>query len=249
MRKICIVVGHGRSRSGGYDSGAVSPDGSRHEFRIAREIAKYASQSLGCELMNYGGELYLTDRIKAINVADYDFIAEIHLNAGGGTRTETYYYHGSPTGARAAKAICAEISNEFSIPNRGAKVRLGKGGRDYFGIIRDTKPTAVLVETVFIDRAGDLEKVATDDGQRRCGEAIARGIAKALGVENKGFAVRVVCPSLNIRGGAGMAHAPTGYLRYGDEVRISETDETGKWGRLADGRGWISLGEKYIRRV
>ena len=35
----------------------------------------------------------------------------------------------------------------------------------------------------------------------------------------------------------------------GDEVRISETDETGKWGRLADGRGWISLGEKYIRRV
>lgn len=34
------------------------------------EIAKYASQSLGCELMNYGGELYLTDRIKAINAAD-----------------------------------------------------------------------------------------------------------------------------------------------------------------------------------
>lgn len=249
MRKICIVVGHGRSRSGGYDSGAVSRDGRYHEFKIAREIAKYASQSLGCELMNYGGELYLTDRIKAINAADYDFIAEIHLNAGGGTGTETYYYHGSPTGERAAAAISAEIADEFSVPNRGAKIRLGKGGRDYFAIVRDTKPTAVLVETLFIDRESDLGKLRDADGQRRCGEAIARGIAKALGLSDTGFTVRVVCPSLNIRGGSSTAYRPTGYLRYGDEMKIIETDKTGKWGRLADGRGWISLGEKYIRRV
>ena len=40
MSKICFIVGHGKSRKGGYDSGAVS--GNYHEFKIAREITKYA---------------------------------------------------------------------------------------------------------------------------------------------------------------------------------------------------------------
>ncbi len=93
-KKICIIVGHGKSKSGGYDSGAVSRDGKYEEFRIAKEIAKYAADYLGCSLMNYEGNLYLTDRIKAVNKADYDFVAEIHLNAGGGKGTEVYYYNG-----------------------------------------------------------------------------------------------------------------------------------------------------------
>lgn len=200
--------------------------------------------------MNYKGEMYLTDRIKAVNAANYDFIAEIHLNAGGGSGTETYYYHGSPTGKRAAQAVCTEISHAFDIPNRGAKIKLGKNGKDYFGIIRDTKPTAILIETVFIDTVKDLEKVTDAEGQRLCGEAIARGLIEALGVQNeKKFKVTVICPSLNIRGGAGTAYKPTAYLRNGDTVEISETDKTGKWGKLADGRGWISISEKYVRRV
>lgn len=248
--KICIIVGHGTSSSGGYDSGAVSRDGKYHEFRIAREIAKYASEYLSCDLMNYKGEMYLTDRIKAVNAANYDFIAEIHLNAGGGTGTETYYYHGSPTGKRAAEAICKEISQAFNIPNRGAKVKLGKNGKDYFGIIRDTKPTAILVETVFIDTAKDLEKVGNSEGQRLCGEAIARGLTEALGLQrDKKYKVTVTCPSLNIRGGAGTRYEPTAYLRNGDTVEIAETDSTGKWGKLSDGRGWISISDKYVRRV
>lgn len=189
MNKICIIVGHGKSKDGGYDSGAVN--GSYHEFKIAREIAKYAAEHLNAnydvkaDLMNYDGSLYLTDRIKKVNKADYDFIAEIHLNAGGGTGTETYYYHGSPTGKKVADQISKEISSALGVKQRsngtddgGDKVRLGKNGKDYFAIIRDTEPTAVLVETVFIDTASDLAKVKTADGQKECGIAIAKGIAK-----------------------------------------------------------------------
>ncbi len=250
MSKICIIVGHGSSRSGGYDSGAVSGDGRYHEFRIAKEVAKYASEYLECDLMNYNGDLYLTDRIKAVNTSNYDFIAEIHLNAGGGTGTEAYYYHGSPTGKRAAEAVCEKISETFAIRNRGAKVKLGKNGKDYFGIIRDTKPTAILVETVFIDTEKDLECVNNDEGMRKCGKAIAEGLQIALANEkNEAFRVRVNCPSLNIREGAGTAYRPTGYLRSGAEVEISLTDSAKKWGRLADGRGWISLSSKYVGRV
>lgn len=198
MRNICIIVGHGKSKSGGYDSGAVS--GIYHEFKISKEIAKEcvdylnANYDIKADLMNYDGDLYLTDRVKKVNKADYDFIAEIHLNAGGGKGTETYYYHGSPTGLKVATEISKGIANEFDVPNRGAKVWVDKNGKDHFAIIRETKPCAILVETLFIDNKDELAVLKTVDGQKRCGIEIAKGIAKAYGIapeEKKTYRVYV----------------------------------------------------------
>lgn len=198
MNKVCIIVGHGKSKSGGYDSGAVS--GIYHEFKIAKEIAKEcvdylnANYDIKADLMNYDGDLYLTDRVKKVNKADYDFIAEIHLNAGGGKGTETYYYHGSPTGLKVATEISKGIANEFDVPNRGAKVWVDKNGKDHFAIIRETKPCAILVETLFIDNKDELAVLKTVDGQKRCGIEIAKGIAKAYGIapeEKKTYRVYV----------------------------------------------------------
>lgn len=186
-KRICIIVGHGKSKSGGYDSGAVSKDKKYHEFKIAREIAKYCVAELKaagfeCALMNYMGDLYLTERVKAVNAGDYDFVAEIHLNAGGGTGAEAFYCHTNATGKKYAAAISRSIASALNIRDRGEKTRLGKNGKDYFAIIRDTKPCAVLVETAFIDSA-DLDKVKTSAGQYKCGEAIARAIASLNGVK------------------------------------------------------------------
>ncbi len=248
-KNICIIVGHGKSKSGGYDSGAVSTDGRYHEFLIAREIAKHCADYLGCDLMNYNGDLYLTDRIKKVNKSDYDFVAEIHLNAAGGTGTEVYYYHGSPTGLRASEAICGEISQTLDVRNRGAKVRMGKTGKDYFAIIRDTKPCAILVETVFIDRESDLAKVRTPEGQRLCGHAIGRALKAVFGkTQEDTFNAEVICRSLYIRSGTGTKFAINGVVKNGDILKISETDAAGAWGKLDDGRGWISLASRYVRK-
>lgn len=184
--RICIVVGHGKSERGGYDSGAVGFG--YHEFKIAREIAKFAQAELKsaygaqCDLMNYEGNLYLQERINKLKTDYYDFIAEIHLNAGGGTGTEVYYCHTDETGKKYAEAIAESISARFGIRNRGAKIKLNSSGKDYFGIIRATKPTAVLVETVFIDTETDFEKVKTESGQKACGQAIADAIARVRGL-------------------------------------------------------------------
>ncbi len=251
-KKICIIVGHGKSKTGGYDSGAVSPDGRYQEFRIAKEIAKYAAGYLGCDLMNYEGNLYLTERIAAVNRADYGFIAEIHLNAGGGTGTECFYYNGSPTGLAASEAVTDEISKELFVRNRGAKVRLNENGRDYFAIIRDTKPTAILVETVFIDNAADVGLVSTAEGQKRCGEAIGRALENVLGgkkSQSSSFKVRINADSLYIRSGAGVENQAVGIVKKSEIHEIAETNPLGTWGRLADGRGWISLNSKYIGRL
>jgi N-acetylmuramoyl-L-alanine amidase len=178
---ICIIVGHGKSVNGGYDSGAVN--GKYHEFKIAREIAKYAAEYFNsnygdCDLMNYDGKLYLTERIKKANLKKYDFVAEIHLNAGGGTGSEVYYAKKSADGKRIAANISKKISLALGIKNRGAKTKTGKSG-DYFGIIRQTDMEAVLVETAFIDTK-DLDKVKTVEGQIACGIAIAEAIAESL---------------------------------------------------------------------
>lgn len=184
---ICIIVGHGKSKNGGYDPGAVN--GKYEEFKIAKEIARYATEYYNanfdehCDCMNYHGTLYLADRIKIANQKGYDFIAEIHLNAGKGTGTEVFHSINSPKGKDIATIICNKISKALGITNRGAKTKKGSNG-DYFGIIRQTSAEAVLIETAFIDSA-DIEKLKTADGQRICGIAIAQAIASARQVRAK----------------------------------------------------------------
>ncbi len=97
MSKICFAIGHGKSAKGGYDSGATHAG--YHEFKIAREIGKYAQEYYNkhynehCDLMNYNGDLSLKQRIAKLQDNTYDLVAEFHLNAAGGQGTECYYHH------------------------------------------------------------------------------------------------------------------------------------------------------------
>lgn len=133
----------------------------------------------------------------------YDFVAEIHLNAGGGTGTETYYHKGSEIGRKYADAISKEIAAALGVKQRsngvddgGDKTKLGSGGKDYFAIIRETACKTVLVEAVFIDTASDLAKVSTPDGQAACGAAIAEAVAKVRGAKRKTVTVQKPTGSL-----------------------------------------------------
>ena len=244
-RETVISVGHGKNQAGKYDPGAVSGDKKYHEHRIAGRIAKYASDYLQCDLINYAGSRNLPERIKDVNAGDYGFAAEIHLNAGGGTGTETFYYHGSPTGRRAADEICRNVSAALNVRNRGAKTRINAQGKDYFGFIRQTKPCAVLVESVFIDCGSDLDKVKTEQGAKTCGEAIAKGIENAL-AENTRYEVaeRAVC----VRSGAGEEFPVRRRLLKGEKFTVTVTAKRGRWGKLNDGSGWVNL-ESGCRRV
>lgn len=202
--KVCFIVGHGKSEAGGYDSGAVSKDGKYHEFKIAREITRYAQEYYNttyeeqADIMNYNGDLYLADRIKLANKMGYEVIEETHLNSSTSTSAngvECYYENGNITGQKYADAICDQIALNLGVSQRpygtdadgGDKVKLNSSGKDYFGIIR--QPTNVkirlLVETVFISNASDLAKVSTAAGQEKCGEAIAKAIAKVRGAKKK----------------------------------------------------------------
>ena len=195
---ICFIVGHGKSAKGGYDSGAVY--GNYHEYKIAKEIAKYAYEyynatyTESAALMNYNGTLYLNERITEANKKRYDFIAEIHLNAGGGYGSEVYYSKGSSKGKAIAAGVSKKIALALGIKDRGAKTRVGTSGRDYFGIIRQTSAESILVECAFIDTS-DLDKLKTAEGQKICGIATAQAVAAARGIKAKGAVTPATKPA------------------------------------------------------
>ncbi len=188
--KIAIVVGHGKSKSGGYDPGACA--NGYEEFKLARACAKaaqtYLNDNYDCQadLYNYNGDLYLSDRVKKFKDNTYKLIAECHLNAGKGTGTEVYFskYSKEGLGQKAAQKAASQIAKDFGIRNRGAKIKLGSDGKDYFQFIRETKPDALLIETLFIDSA-DHKLIVDAKGQAKMGKAIALGIASALDLKTK----------------------------------------------------------------
>ena len=185
--KISVCIGHGKSQSGQYDSGAVASG--YQEFKLARAIGKCLKQELSkynctVDLINYDGDKNLAERIKYVNSKGYDLNMELHLNAGGGTGPEVYYKHNSKQGKALATAISKSIATNLGLKDRGAKTKL-VSGQDYFGCVREIKCMTFLIETVFIDTKGDRDKVIYASGQEQCAKAIATAVAKYYGLKLK----------------------------------------------------------------
>lgn len=213
--RILITIGHG-TKDRRYDPGACANN--YQEFKLAKEIGKYAQQHLNnnynvqCDLWNYDGNMALTDRINRLKDNTYSYVAEIHLNAGGGTGTEVFAHSTTDKGYTVAKEICNSICNGFGWKNRGVKLSNGN-----YGIVDRTTPSANLIETCFIDTLSDVQKVANSQGQLKMGQMIGEGIAKGLSLSRKGQASNpatpakpagdkpphlkgtVICTSLNMR--------------------------------------------------
>lgn len=56
----------------------------------------------------------------------------------------------------------------------------------------------------------------------------------------------IITPVLNIRSGPGTQYAQVGTVKKGTVCSISQISSN-NWGKLADGRGWISLNPKYVQ--
>ena len=88
-------------------------------------------------------------RTQGQNLANIVANISIHLNAGGGTGVEVYYYSGDSVGAAKAAAVSAAISGALGIRDRGAKPTTG------LYVLSNTRATAILVECCFVDNTTD----------------------------------------------------------------------------------------------
>lgn len=179
MSKVFIGVGHG-----GSDPGAVSYLVEKDiNLKMARYLAAYL-QSCGVEVLmsrTVDEDDPLTEEIRECNAFQPDLAVDVHNNAGGGNGFECYYHFKCGTSKTLAENIEAEVI-AIGQNSRGCRIRIGAGGKDYYGFIRETSCPAVICEGVFVDNAADAAQADTDEKCRRFGEAYARGILKTLGI-------------------------------------------------------------------
>ena len=151
---IYISLGHG-----GGDGGARANGTSENA-----EVTKVAEQALTI-LKTQGVQIglipdgRLPERIKWINTNKVEIVIELHLDsAPGASGCTLFYYDGFINVREAGQPLLDTYSKYSGIKSRGMKpdssTRHGS-----LGIIRDTKPTAYLLELGFIQN--DLETVRT----------------------------------------------------------------------------------------
>ena len=108
----------------------------------------------------------LSNIVAKCNAHKVDLDISIHLNAGGGTGAEVWYYEGDSVGKAKAAAVSAAVAKVLGIKDRGAKAT-----KDLY-VLRNTKATAILVECCFVDSQMDASAWDAD----KCAKAIVEGV-------------------------------------------------------------------------
>lgn len=147
--KIAIAGGHSKKAQG-----AV---GLLNEYECDRAYVAQlipALRAAGHEVVDCSNEKgdqnsELAEEVRLANGSGADLFLAVHLNAGGGTGTEAWYYDGDSEGRALAARMSANVAGALGLRDRGAKAT-----RDLY-VLRSTKMTAVLLETCFVDNAAD----------------------------------------------------------------------------------------------
>lgn len=262
MITIGFSYGHGLYTSGKQIDSNMGV-GVIKEFTLNKKTGEYCREYL---LANYSNVqvVYLNDptgqvdtplsqRTSKANSLKVDAVIDFHHNAGGGTGIIVYKY--TSTSAKTdqlAQAICDELL--ASPGNKGN--RWSNLLRENFHMVRETNMPSVLIENGFMDNKTDVNKIITEDYQKKSGASIAKGIAKVFGLQKKttsstptpapvtpttsgSYTVKVNTDVLNVRTGPGTGYNPVTSVKKGEVYTIVET--SGNWGKLKSGAGWLCL--------
>jgi N-acetylmuramoyl-L-alanine amidase len=171
--RICLDPGHSP------DPGAVGPTGlveREVNLRIAEELRNILARNGAEVVMTRKGTegLTLYDRPTIAIEKGCDILISIHNNAlPDGVNpfynngTSTYYYH--PQSLALAREIQSELLKKLKLPDFGT----------YYGNLVLTRPSqlpAVLVESAFMMIPEQEELLRTEKFQKKCAQAIARGV-------------------------------------------------------------------------
>ena len=263
MSKVFLGIGHG-----GTDSGATGNGFKEKDLNLAIGLAcrdELARHGVMVKMSREKDEADpLKDEIKECNAFNPDLALDIHNNAGGGDGAEVYHYSKGGKSKELAQNILNAIV-ALGQNSRGLKTKMGSGGTDYFGFIREIKAPSVIVECAFVDNATDIQIINTAEKQRKMGVAVAHGVLKTLGVAVKapqspakpsapdkpkhattaGNLYKVTGQWCWVRKGPGTNYAKNGNVKKNQVYTIMEvkagTGSAKGWGRLKSGAGWVAL--------
>lgn len=251
------------SVNAGHSIAAPGASGRLDEVKEARKVR----DALKKELKARGHTVYdstaadstidtVSEQVRKVNAQKVDLAFSIHLNAGGGTGSECYYYRGDAKGKALAAKVSAACAKAQGIRDRGAKPDTAANVGS-LGFICNTKPLAVLLEVCFVDNGTDYNAY-TKTGATAIAYTVANALVgasaskPATNVKTGLYRVTVAANDvLNIRAGAGTNYSITGSVKRGEAFTITQVkagagSEKG-WGKLKSGAGWLSL--DFMERV
>ena len=183
--KILLISGHGAGDSGAIGNGYKEADLTRELVNnLAPKLRQYATV-----------DVYPQDRDAysdvnkgnvAVNFANYNYVFEVHFNAGGGDGTEIWVTR-EEAHITVEEKILSKISQYFN--NRGVK-------RKNFNVIARAKKSGVssaLLETCFIDNANNVNTYKSN--VNGICQAICDGIAEGFGLKNNGTTNQTIQPT------------------------------------------------------
>lgn len=219
MTIIVLDPGHG-----GQDPGAV-----RHglqEKELALDIARKTRDAL----LPYAVDVYMTrnsdidlglaERAELANRLGANYFLSLHVNAGGGTGFESYIHPGA--GARTLElrdVVHRHVSGFYE--SVGFRDR-GKKNANY-AVLRLTQMPAILLENLFIDTTGDVEKLADPVFRRQIAGAIATALVQALGLKPKDS----IASAVQVLYNAGVIASPDYWVRNAQHGKIVDGEYAG----------------------
>lgn len=184
-----MAIGHGVSPSGTYQPGAAHRGIIEHDW-AARAVywCQKALERCGVRDVYYehdGGEGHQRDpnysgSIRKARALDVKWAVELHMNAGGGTGSETLYHPGHMPSNKLATWVEKGIVSRIKLRDRGVKAVRGHA---FTGSLAADGRASVIVEGAFVD--GDfafLQKMGKDPFAWKYGEGVAAGVCAFLNV-------------------------------------------------------------------
>ena len=173
--RIAIDIGHANG-TGTITNGADEHEESLHNAAVLKSILEtYQLDRFQVDIIDFpsfSNTADLNKTINAINTGNYDAVVSLHCDSSVNPHARgahvchhrTYHADGSYTDSPGGKALASEIASRLCpiMPGRANKVQ-ARPDHDLnlssLAILRQTNPTAVLVEVGFLSNDEDLERL------------------------------------------------------------------------------------------
>lgn len=169
---ILLIAGHGAGDSGAVGNGYKEADLTREFVALLNEKLKHICNTDIADInINWFQHLGNNN----FDFSKYDYVLEIHFNAGGGTGSEIYVTS-AEKGITVEQAIVDQLCTAGSLKNRGVK-------RKNFRVINRVKSQGIssaLLEVCFIDNEDDIS--VYQSRKHELAQAVMEGISKGFGL-------------------------------------------------------------------
>ncbi len=188
---VLVVIDPGH---GGPQRGAIAPNGDEEKVRnlqVAFEVRRALRGKVGRVILTRERdfEATLEFRARLVDALRADAAVSVHLNSSpDGPRktpgTETFGATADPHGRRFAGLVYERLRRYTqTLPgpwvgdrDAGAKYRIGRNGRDYYGLLRQAHRPLVISEALYISSRHEAALAAKPEVRRGLGAAIAEAI-------------------------------------------------------------------------